>query len=89
LQKNAFRRCPRKPICLTLDSAWQRVRHGPNPGMAWHGTQTWNIRRLSMRHQFKCNGGAFVWSRAGWPDWANFRPMGDILLWVELSKLLK
>jgi hypothetical protein len=25
--------------------------------------------------------------QAGWPDWAIFRPMEDILLWADLSKL--
>jgi hypothetical protein len=27
--------------------------------------------------------------RAGWPDWANFRPTGDCLLWAVFRKLQK
>jgi hypothetical protein len=23
---------------------------------------------------------------AGWPDWANFRPLGDFLLWKKIQK---
>jgi hypothetical protein len=29
----------------------------------------------------------WIWSVAGWPDWANFRPSGDCLLWAVLEKL--
>jgi hypothetical protein len=26
------------------------------------------------------------WLKSGWPDWANFRPMGDVLLWTVFKK---
>jgi hypothetical protein len=30
-----------------------------------------------------------IWSPAGWPDWANFRPMGNCSLWAVSSKIQK
>jgi hypothetical protein len=26
---------------------------------------------------------------SGWPDWANFRPLGECLLWATFSKISK
>jgi hypothetical protein len=28
-------------------------------------------------------------SQAGWPDWSNFRPLGDCFLWVFFEIFLK
>jgi hypothetical protein len=43
-------------------------------------------RRLQKTNKFKMN---YLKRKAGWPDRANFHPLGDCLLWFVFRKLLK
>jgi hypothetical protein len=58
--------------------------------VSWHASMypqaDWLIARWDY---YLCMYSMYVGSRTEWPDWDNFRPIGDCLLWVAFWKLQK